>query len=333
MTLDDTIAPSVPASVTIRAAVGNLLRSRLLRSLVMALLVGFGVLVIAFSLIRFIPGDPALIALGDQATPESLAQYRHLLGIDAPVGEQFLNYVSGVLHGDLGTSLATRQPVRDMIARRLPVTFGLIGVTVIMALIISLPLGTAIALYRRSWVGQVFRISSSIILAMPVFFTGVVAILVFAIGLNVAPVAGYRGIFPQNLRYLWLPALVLCGVLVPILSRVLQSSILNTLEQEFVETAIVRGLPRRVFFWHYLLRPSLAPTIALLGYMVGALLGAAVVIELVFNLPGIGTALIDAVLNRDYSMVQGIIFVFGLLVVIVSLISELINEWLDPRTR
>src|SRR5579871_6370814 len=138
-----------------------MLRSRVLRSLITAILVGFGVLFIAFSLIRFIPGDPALIALGDQATPESLAQYRKILGTDGPVIQQFFSYVGGVLQGNLGTSLATHQPVQDLIGRRLPVTFWLIGVTSVMALIISLPLGMIVALYRRSWFGQVFRIGSS----------------------------------------------------------------------------------------------------------------------------------------------------------------------------
>ncbi len=202
-----------------------------------------------------------------------------------------------------------------------------------MALAMALPIGVAAALYRRAWFGQFFRIGASMLLATPVFFSGVVAILLFAIQLNIAPVAGYRGVFPLNLRYLWLPALVLCSVLVPILAGVLQSSVVDTLEQEFVESAIVRGLPRRIVIWRYLLRPSLAPTVALLGYIVGALLGAAVVVELVFNLPGIGTALIDAVVNRDYPMVQGILFVFGFIVVLVSFVSELVSGWLDPRVK
>jgi peptide/nickel transport system permease protein len=122
-------------------------------------------------------------------------------------------------------------------------------------------------------------------------------------------------------------------VLVPILSRVLQSSIADTMEQEFVESAVVRGLPRRIIFWRYLLRPSFAPTVALLGYMVGALLGAAVVVELVFNLPGIGTALVDAVLGRDYTTVQSILLIFGIIVVVVSFVADLVSGWLDPRTR
>src|SRR5260221_5740496 len=255
------------------------------------------------------------------------------LCLNGRLPEQFVNYLGGLLRGDLGASVVNRQPVMDTVTRRLPVTLLLIGVRVFVALAMALPLGLAAAIYRRAWFGQFFRIASSVLLATPVFFSGFVAILLFAIRFNIAPVAGLRGTFPQNLRYLWLPALVLCTVLVPILAGVLQSSIVDTLEQEFVESAIVRGLPRYILVWRYLLRPSLAPTIILLGYMIGALLGAAVVIELVFNLPGIGTALIDAVLGRDYPMVQGILFVFGFIVVLVSFVADVVSGWLDPRVK
>jgi peptide/nickel transport system permease protein len=308
-------------------------KNRIVLSLFRSLLVGFGVAVIAFTVIRLIPGDPALMALGDLATDASIAEYRAILGIDGTLPEQFVGYLGGLLRGDLGTSLASRQPVIDTIERRLPVTLWLIGVTAAMALVMALPLGIAAALYRRTWFDQVFRIGASVLLATPTFFSAVVAIIFFSINLRLAPVAGYSPTFPDNLRYLWLPAFVMCGVLVPVLARVLQSSISDTLEQEFVETAIVRGLSQRVFFWRYLLRPSLAPTITLLGYIVGALLGAAVVLEMVFNLPGIGTALIEAVLSRDYTMVQGTVFIFGLIVVFVSFVSDLVVNWLDPRTK
>jgi peptide/nickel transport system permease protein len=271
--------------------------------------------------------------LGDQATDEAVAQYREVLGLNAPLPQQFVSYVGGLFRGDLGRSIVTRQPVSQTIVRRLPITLWLIAVTAVMAVVIATPIGIAAARYRRGWFGQIFRVVASLSLATPVFFSGVIAILIFAVQLNLAPVAGYRGTFPANLRYLWLPALVLCTVLVPILARVLQSSIADTMEQEFVESAVVRGLPRRIIFWRYLLRPSLAPTIALLGYMVGALLGAAVVVELVFNLPGIGTALVDAVLGRDYTTVQSILLIFGIIVVAVSFVADLASGWLDPRTR
>jgi peptide/nickel transport system permease protein len=312
----------------------RLVHSQLLSRLGRALLVGFGVMIIAFMLIRLIPGDPVQILLGDTATPELTKTYREILGLNGTLPEQFVGYIGNVLRGDLGRSLATRVSVNSIIARTLPVTLWLIVVTLIIGLSFSLPLAIAAAIYRRTWFGHAFRILSSVLLATPGFYLGLLLLILFAIQLRIAPIAGYKTNFPENLQYLWLPALTLCGVIVPILARVLQSSIMDTLEQEFVESAIVRGLSRPILMWRYLLRPSLAPTISLLGYMVGQLLGAAVVVEIVFNLPGIGTALIvEGVQLRDYPVVQGIVLVFGLLVVFISFFSDVVSGWLDPRTK
>lgn len=290
-------------------------------------------MVVAFSLIHLIPGDPVLLLLGDQATPENVAELRRALGLNGSIPEQFWAYLTHLVRGDLGTSLATRLSVTSIVARTLPVTLWLVAMTAVFGVILSVPLAIAAALYRGTWYEQLFRIATSMFLGMPVFFSGLLAILLFAITLRLAPVAGYEAPVPGNLRFLWLPALVNCGVLVPILSRVLQSSLVETLEQEFVETAIVRGLPRYILVWRYLLRPSLAPTVALLGYILGQLLGAAVVVEIIFGLPGIGTELVNGVTGRDYAVVEGIIFVFGFLVVLISFVSDTASGWLDPRTR
>jgi peptide/nickel transport system permease protein len=288
---------------------------------------------IAFGLIRIIPGDPVLLLLGDLATEKNVNEYRELLGLNGTMPEQFLAYVGNLLHGDLGRSITSRQPVASTVKVTLPVTLWLIGVTVVMGTCLSLPLAVLAALYRRTWFGNAFRIGTSIALATPSFFSGLLAILFFAIALGLAPVGRYDYDFPANLRYLWLPALVICGVQVPILARVLQSSIVDTMEQEFVETAVVRGLSQRILVWRYLLRPSLAPTIGLLGYMIGTMLGAAVIVEIIFDLPGIGTTLISAVLARDYTLVQGIVLVFGMIVVAVSFLADTVSAWIDPRTR
>jgi peptide/nickel transport system permease protein len=291
------------------------------------------VMCVAFGLIRFIPGDPVRLLLGELATDQNVREYRELLGLNGTMLEQFLAYSGGLLRGDLGRSIASRQPVSGTVGVTLPVTLWLIGVTVVMGITLALPLAVLAALHRRTWFGHAFRVVTSISLATPAFFSGLLAILFFSIFLGLAPVGRYDYAFPDNLRYLWLPALVICGVQVPILARVLQSSIVDTMEQEFVESAVVRGLPRRVFIWRYLLRPSLAPTIGLFGYMIGTMLGAAVIVEIIFDLPGIGTALITAVLARDYTVVQGIVLVFGFLVVLVSFVADTISAWIDPRTR
>ncbi len=310
------------------------LTSGIVRRIGRLILISFGVMCVTFGLIRMIPGDPVLLMLGTQATPENVAALRHQLGLDGTILEQFVSYVANLTHGDLGVSMATHQSVNAIIGRTLPVTLSLIAVAVAMAILIAFPVGVAAALYRRTWFGRAFSAVTSVALATPPFFSGLVAILVVAITLKLAPVAGYNPQFPQNLYSLWLPALVLNISLSSILSRVLQSSVVDTLDQEFVETAVVRGLPRHVFVWRYLLRPSLAPTISLFGYIIGQMLGSAVVVEIVFNLPGIGTALIsEGVLARDYPVVQGIVLVFGMIVVVVSFFSDLISGWIDPRAK
>jgi ABC-type dipeptide/oligopeptide/nickel transport system permease component len=301
------------------------------------LLVGFGVMIVTFTLIRYIPGDPADALLGsfpEQGSEEIYQAYREMMGLDRPFLEQLGAYISRVVRGDLGTSLITRQSVNDSVKRAFPMTLRLIGASVGLSLVIALPLGVLAAIYRRTWFGYVFRVGTSTLLATPGFYRGLLLLLVFAIWLKVAPVAGYTPGFPHNIRSLLLPALTMSGTLVPIWARVLQSSISDTLEQEFVETAVVRGLSRPVFTWRYLLRPSLGPTVTLLGYMTGRLLGAGVIIELVFNLPGLGMLLVKEGLGyRDYPLVQGIILLFGLAVVVLNFLADALNEWLDPRTR
>lgn len=315
----------------------KVLHNRIFRRSIRALLVAFGVMTITFSLIRLIPGDPVEYFLGQMGiavSEEVLDSYREKLGLNGTYLEQYSNYVTGVMRGDLGTSLITGRSVASTVERTLPITLWLIVVTVVIALVFSIPLGVLAAIYRRTRFGQLFRVVSSVLLATPGFYLGLVLILLFAIQFNLAPVAGYEAGFPGNLYYLWLPALTMCGVLVPILARVLQSSISDTLEQEFVETAIVRGLPRLTYVWRYLLRPSLAPTVSLVGYMIGQMLSAVVVIEIVFNIPGIGTALVaEGLLARDYTLVQGIVLVFGLIVVAVNFVAETVSGEIDPRTK
>ena len=177
----------------------------------------------------------------------------------------------------------------------------------------------------------VFRATTSVFLAIPAFFTALIGLLVFGLHYGIAPIIGYESAFPANLKYLWLPALVICTTLVPVLARVLYSSIVETMGEEFVESGIVRGLGLMRFYWFYLLKPSLAPTIVLLSYMVGVMIGSTVIIETIFSLPGIGRNLVGAVIGRDYPVVQGIVLVFGLFVVMVGLIGDIVANWLDPR--
>lgn len=290
-----------------------------------------GVATVAFALVRLIPGDPAILLLGDRADPAQLERYRDLLGLTGPTHEQLVRYLLGMVQGDLGTSIITGRPVIQIVMTSMPVTLALLGLAFVLSTVVAVPVALVTALHPRETVRHIFRFVAAVLIASPVFFTGVIGILVFAAWLGWAPAGGLEpGIF-GSLRSLWLPALVLSILLTPLLARVLQTSVRRTASEEFVETAVARGIPRRRLMTGYILRPSVAPTIALLGYLVGTQLGAAVIVEFVFNIPGIGTALVTAVSTRDYPAVQGIVFVFGLVVVVVNALATSISSWLDPR--
>jgi len=286
---------------------------------------------VAFSVLRLAPGDPVLAILGDRATPDAVEEMRTRLGLDGNVLVQYFRFLGGVVQGDLGTSITSNVPVARIILDSIAPTLSLVSLTAVLALVLSVPLGLRLALAPEGLLSKVFPVVASLGVATPGFFLGLLALLLFAVRWGMAPVSGFEPTFPEALAYLWLPALVMCAQLVPILARVFRSSVMRTLDEEFIEAAIVRGVSRYRFYWHYLIRPSIAPTIALLGFITGQLLGASVMIEMVFSMPGIGTRLVRAVTARDYPTVQGILLVFGVLVVVITTLSELLIKYLDPR--
>ena len=310
-----------------RAALRRTFLGRVIRSVVVA----FWVMVIAFSLIRLSPGDPVRMALGAEVTEEAVEEFRTQLGLDKGVLTQFWDYFSGILRGDLGYSYFSGRDVTEIVGTHLPVTLMIIGLSIGFAAIISIPLALYVAMSKSNTVNYLFRALTSISLAVPGFFLALMGLLVFGVYFNIAPAAGYEGAFPANLKYLWLPALANCGSLVPVLARVLHSSIVDTLDEEFVETGVIRGVRKGKFYWSYLLRPSLAPTVVLLSYMVGVMIGGTVIMETIFSLPGIGRELITAVDGRDYPVVQSIAMIFGLIVVFFSFVGDLTGYLLDRR--
>ena len=293
--------------------------------------VSFWVMVIAFGLIRLAPGDPVIARLGAEAEPAAIERLRRQLRLDVDPVSQFLEYVAALFRGDLGTSIENGRKVTDIIATSLPVTLWVIATTIVFGLCMAVPLAASVATARHPSVPYVFRAVTSVFLAVPAFFTALIALIVLGVHYDIAPIIGYRPEFPANLHYVWLPALVICTHLVPVLSRVLYSSIRDTMAEEFVETGVVRGVGVMRFYWFYLLRPSLAPSVVLLSYMVGVMVGATVIIETIFSLPGIGRALVGAVIGRDYPVVQGCVLLFGLAVVAINLVGDVLASWLDPR--
>jgi peptide/nickel transport system permease protein len=290
-------------------------------------------MVISFLLIRITPGDPASARLGAGAETEAIEALRKQLKLDVSPIEQFFSYLSGLLQGDLGTSLVTEIDVLEVIRKTLPLTLTYIFLSVFFAFLISIPIATFIGWSNSASLVYSFRSITSIIIATPNFFIAMVGILLFSVQRNWAPVFGYISTFPENLKYLWLPVSINTLILVSIVSRVLQTSVVDTKGEEFVETGIIRGVNRPRFFWFYILKPSMAPTVVLLSYMMGTMLGATVILETIFSLPGIGRELVGAVLASDYPMVQGILLFFGVITVFLSFIGDLCAYALDRRVK
>jgi ABC-type dipeptide/oligopeptide/nickel transport system permease component len=304
-----------------------------LRRIGRAVIVMFGVVTISFTLVRMIPGDTATVLLGEMANPTAIEEMRRILGTDGPLHEQFLSYLTSAMRGDLGISIRERVAVRDIIAARLPVTLLLATMTVALSTMIAVPLGVIGGLHPSGRIGAAFRLGTTIMLAAPVFFTALILMLVLAVHLAVLPIGGFAGPFPQNLRYLVMPSIALSLILAPLIARILSSTIEETRREEFVEAAIIRGVSGWPLLWSHLLRPSLAPVIALMGFLTASLVAGTVLTDVIFSLPGIGSLLLQAVGNRDYTMVQGIVLVTGAFVVLINLVADLLAAKVDPRAR
>ncbi len=312
---------------------GNQLTRKIIGRFLRAISVAFWVMVLSFVMIRVAPGDPASARLGPGAEKAAIEVLRKQLHLGGNPITQFFSYVNELIHGNLGVSLQDGVKVVDIINRTLPITIYLILLSTLCALIVSIPIGTYIGWSGKGSLVYGFRGLTAIFLATPNFFIAMVGILFFSVRHNWAPVFGYDNSFPQNLHYLWLPVAVNTIILSSVISRVLFSSVSETKDEEFVETGIIRGVGRRRFFWFYILKPSLAPTVVLLSYMMGTMLGATVILETVFSLPGIGRELVGAVLTSDYPVVQGILLYFGVITVLLSFIGDLIAYLLDRRVK
>jgi peptide/nickel transport system permease protein len=302
--------------------------------LVQALVVAFAVAAIAFLLVRIAPGDPARAILGEKASADAVAAFRAQLHLNEPMWRQFVDYFRGIAQGDLGRSLIVSQlTVGSIIVKALPVTLSVILLTLVISAVIGIPVGLLAALSKVKYLDVGIRTTVAISLAMPPFLAGLILLLVFSFSLNLLPTGGWPGHWPENFRYIILPSLALACFLGPFVIRTVRQAALDVSEEEFVEAAIVRGLPQRTVVFRHILPNSLLPVVTLLGITFGALISGAVVVEAVFNLPGIGTQLAQAVGSRDYTVVQGIALVTGLIVVGVNLVTDVVYAIVDPRAR
>jgi peptide/nickel transport system permease protein len=305
----------------------------ILRRIVQAIPVLIGITLASFLLIHLVPGDPARIILGARATPQAIADLNHQLGLDRSLVAQYASFVGGAVHLDFGDSIKQNTAIGPLLGSRVGVTLFLLIYAVIISIVVAVPLAIVSALRRNRPADHAIRLFSMVTFAMPSFLLGLLLILFFSLKLGWLPTAGYGDTFPEHVKSLTLPAITVGLYLAPILLRTLRVGIIETLGTEFVEAARARGLSERRVVLKHVLRNSLISTVTVLGLNVGFLLSGLVIIENVFALPGMGSELVNAILARDYPMVQALTLIFGVAVVMINLLTDLLYAQLDPRVR
>ena len=286
------------------------------------------VVTVVFLLIHLVPGDPIQAMLGEGAAATDLQAARHAYGLDLPLRTQYLHYWQGVLHGDLGQSIRLNQSVAKVILERYPYTMQLTLASLMVALALSIPAGVRSARRRNRWDDRFLGFVSLLGLSFPNFALGPILILFFAIKLGWLPVSG-TGTFANFV----LPAITMGGALAAILTRMVRTSMLEELGQDYIRTARAKGLPERTVVYKHALRNAMIPIVTVIGLQFGALLAGAIVTETIFSWPGIGRLTIQAISNRDYYLVQGCILAIGLTYVAVNFLTDLLYTVVNPRIR
>jgi len=298
------------------------------RRLLYTLPVVWLVVSLVFLLIHLVPGDPVLQMLGEGAPATDIQAARHVYGLDVPLGEQYWNYWKGVLRGDLGPSLRFNRGVGSLIAQRYPYTVQLTVAALALALLLSVPAGVRSAQHPNRWDDRLLSVVSLFGLSFPNFALGPILILLFSIKIGWLPVSG-----SGSFAHIVLPAITMGGALAAILTRMVRTSMLEELGQDYIRTARAKGLPERDVVYRHALRNAMVPVITVVGLQFGALLAGAIVTETIFSWPGIGRLTIQAIGNRDYYLVQGCILAIGLTYVAVNLLTDLLYSVINPRIR
>ncbi len=309
--------------------------SYVIRRALAALLIVWAVGTIVFFSMRIIPADPAEVALGDHASAEALAAFRKQAGLDQPLLGQYLGLLASLARGDLGRSMITNQPIGEQIAAAFPHTLALALGVLLVGVVIGIPIGVATAVKRGTWLDFSGRLFSLLGLSFPPFYVGIVLLIVFSVWLGWFPVihAPRTGTIGETLHKLVLPSLSLGFVQAAYIARLTRSTMLETLNQDYIRTAFAKGLrPSKVYFKHAL-RNVLIPVVTAIGMYTGAILGGAILTEVVFSRPGLGKLLIGAVAQRDYNLIQSGLIVFAGIVVLVNLLVDLSYGLLDPRVK
>jgi ABC-type dipeptide/oligopeptide/nickel transport system permease component len=290
---------------------------------------------LVFLLIHLVPGDPILQMLGEGATPADLTALRHQYGLDQPLWKQYLHYWSGVVHGDLGSSIRLHDTVSHLIVMRYPYTLALTLTALGLGLALALPAGILAALRRGRWLDQALSVVSLTGLSVPGLVLGPVLILVFSILLGWLPVSGANASDGRSIdwHYLVLPSIAMGASLAAILTRMVRTAMLEELGQDYIRTARAKGLNETAVVCRHALPNALVPIVTVVGLQFGALLAGAIVTETIFSWPGLGRLTVSAISNRDYALVQGCLLSIGLTYVLVNLLTDVVNKWVNPRGR
>ena len=296
----------------------------------------FLVSLIVFALVHALPGDPAVLFLGEEATPENLARFRARLGFDRPLVAQYGEWLGRAVRGDLGRSLRTNQPVSEAIRERLPVTLELLGAALAVSLTIAIPMGIVSAVKRNSGIDLFSTFFALVGFSMPGFWLGIILIWVFALFLRWLPPSGFVPLLasvPENVRSLILPAITLGTALAALVARQLRSGMLEVLRQDYVRTAQAKGLSGRQVIGKHALKNALISVVTVVGLQLGGLLGNTIITETLFALPGVGRLMIDSIFSRDFFVVQGVILFLAVGYVVANLLVDILYSFLDPRIR
>lgn len=291
---------------------------------------------LAFSFIHIIPGDPAMAMLGLNATPAQVDALRKEMGLDQPIVMQYLNWLGRMVTGDMGISVLSGRSISLSIFERLPHTLVLAFLSILLSILIAIPIGVIAAARQNSLTDRMVMLFALIGVSVPSFWVGILCIILFAVKLNWLPASGYVSIFEhffQGLRYMILPAFSLAMVLAAVSARMMRSSMLETLRQDYIRTARAKGLGRWASILKHGFKNALIPVVTVIGVDFGWLLGGTVVIETIFGIPGMGRLVVYAIMNRDYPMMQGVILYMAVIYMLVNLIVDIVVIFLNPRIR
>lgn len=290
-----------------------------------------------FLLLRLSPGDPAAVIAGDYATAEDVQKIREKLGLSEPIFVQFVTWLGSLIKGDLGTSIFSNKPVTELIAQRLEPTLMLALTTIIFSILVAVPLGTIAAFRAGSWIDRLVMLFSVGGFSVPVFVLGYILIYYFSITWRILPVQGYRSPFEDGMlpfiQHIILPTLTLSVIYIALLARMTRASVMEVLEEDYIRTARAKGLSEVKILMRHALGNAAVPIVTVIGIGIALLIGGVVVTESVYNIPGLGRLVLDAVLARDYPIIQGLILFFSLIYVLLNLIIDLTYTLFDPRIK